>query len=64
MENEIVKNYKEEKKEITSKLKSLHNTILSLYVALESERVEQQALDAMKCIGMCVNDIINSIDMR
>ncbi len=64
MENEIVEKYKEEKKEITSKLKSLHNTILSLYVALESERVEQQALDAMKCIGMCVNDIINSIDMR
>lgn len=64
MENEIVEKYKEEKKEITSKLKSLHNTILSLYAALESERVEQQALDAMKCIGMCVNDIINSIDMR
>ena len=64
MENEIVEKYKEEKKEITSKLKSLYNTILSLYVALESERVEQQALDAMKCIGMCVNDIINSIDMR
>ena len=64
MENEIVEKYKEEKKEIASKLKSLHNTILSLYVALESERVEQQALDAMKCIGMCVNDIINSIDMR
>ena len=62
MENEIVEKYKEEKKEITSKLKSLHNTILSLYAALESERVEQQALDAMKCIGMCVNDIINSID--
>lgn len=64
MENEIVEKYKEEKKEITSKLKSLHNTILSLYAALESERVEQQALDAMKCIGMCVNDIINSIDMK
>ena len=64
MENEIVEKYKEEKKEITSKLKSLHNTILSLYAALESERIEQQALDAMKCIGMCVNDIINSIDMR
>ena len=64
MENEIVEKYKEEKKEITSKLKSLHNTILSLYATLESERVEQQAVDAMKCIGMCVNDIINSIDMR
>ena len=64
MENEIVEKYKEEKNEIASKLKSLHNTILSLYAALESERVEQQALDAMKCIGMCVNDIINSIDMR
>ena len=64
MENEIVEKYKEEKKEITSKLKSLHNTILSLYAALESERIEQQALDAMKCIGMCVNDIINSIDMK
>lgn len=64
MENEMVEIYKEEKNEIALKLKSLHNTILSLYVALESERVEQQALDAMKCIGMCVNDIINSIDMR
>ena len=64
MENEIVEKYKEEKNEIASKLKSLHNTILSLYAELESERVEQQALDAMKCIGMCVNDIINSIDMR
>ncbi len=62
MENEIVKNYKEEKKEITSKLKSLHNTILSLYAALESERIEQQALDVINCIAMCVNDIINSID--
>ena len=64
MENEMVEIYKEEKNEIALKLKSLHNTILSLYAALESERVEQQALDAMKCIGMCVNDIINSIDMR
>lgn len=43
-------------------LKALHTTILSLHVALEQEHIEQQALDAMECIGFCVNDIKNSID--
>ena len=52
----------EEKKQLASKLKALHNTILSLYADLESERVEQQALDAMECIGFCVNEIRNSIE--
>ena len=64
MENEIVEIYKEEKKEIASKLSALHNTILTLYSELESEQVEQQVLDVINCIGMIVNDIINSIDMK
>ena len=54
----------EEKKKISSKLGALHNTILSLYAALESENVEQQALDAVECIGFCVNDIKNDIDNK
>ena len=63
MENEIIiERYKEEQNEIASKLKALHNTILTLYSELESEQVEQQTLDVIECIGMCVNDIINSID--
>ena len=63
MENEIIiEKYKEEKNEIASKLSALHNTILTLYSELESEQVEQQTLDVIECIGMCVNDIINSID--
>ena len=52
----------EEKKKISSKLGALHNTILSLYAALESENVEQQALDIIECIGFCVNDIKNGVD--
>ena len=65
MENEIIiERYKEEQNEIASKLKALHNTILTLYSELESEQVEQQTLDVIECIGMCVNDIINSIDMK
>lgn len=47
---------------VSSKLGALHNTILSLYAALESENVEQQALDIIECIGFCVNDIKNYID--
>ena len=65
MENEIIiERYKEEQKEIVSKLKALHNTILTLYSELESEQVEQQTLDVIDCIGMIVNNIINSIDMK
>ena len=65
MENEIIiEKYKEEKNEIASKLKALHNTILTLYSELESEQIEQQTLDVIDCIGMIVNDIINSIDMK
>lgn len=65
MENEIIiERYKEEQKEIVSKLKALHNTILTLYSELESEQIEQQTLDVIDCIGMIVNDIINSIDMK
>ena len=60
----IVERYTEEKKEITSKLRALHNTILSLYAELESEQVEQQALDAIECIGFCVNDIINALEKK
>lgn len=55
-------NYMEEMKKTSSKLKALHNTILSLYAELESENIEQQALDVVECIGFCVNDIKNSID--
>ena len=58
----IVETYTEEKKKIASKLRALHTTILSLYVELESEKVEQQALDAIRCIGFCVNDIRNSME--
>ena len=58
----IVEQYVEEKKNTALKLKALHNTILSLYVELENEKVEQQALDAIECIGFCVNDIKNSIE--
>ena len=58
----IAETYVEEKKQLASKLKALHNTILSLYAELESERVEQQALDAMECIGFCVNEIRNSVE--
>lgn len=47
---------------LSSKLKALHNTILTLYAELENENVEQQALDAVECIGFCVNDIKNSLD--
>ena len=54
--------YVEEKKQLASKLKALHNTILSLHAELESEKVEQQALDAIECIGFCVNEIRNSIE--
>ena len=65
MENEIIiEKYKEEKNEIASKLSALHNTILILYSELESEQIEQQTLDVIDCIGMIVNDIINSIDME
>jgi len=65
MENEIIiEKYKEEKNEIVSKLSALHNTILILYSELESEQIEQQTLDVIDCIGMIVNDIINSIDME
>ena len=60
--NEIVEIYKEERNEIASKLSALHNTILTLYSELESEQVEQQVLDVINCIGMIVNDIINSMD--
>ena len=60
MENNF--NTMEELKKISSKLKALHNTIQSLYAALESENIEQQALDVIECIGFCVNDIKNDID--
>lgn len=49
-------------KKISSKLGALHNTILSLYAELESENMEQQALDVIECIGFCVNDIKNGVD--
>ena len=49
-------------KKLSLKLKALHNTIVSLYAVLESENVESQALDAIECIGFCVNDIKNSFD--
>lgn len=63
MENSgIAEKYVEETKKIASKLKALHNTILSLYVELENEKVEQQALDAIACIGFCIDDIKNSIE--
>lgn len=62
MENNFNNNYMDELKKISSKLKTLHNTILSLYAVLESENVEQQALDAVECIGFCVSDIKNGID--
>lgn len=58
----IAEKYVEEKKKIASKLSALYNTILSLYVELENEKVEQQALDAIECIGFCVNDIRNSME--
>ena len=47
---------------VSSKLGALHNTILSLYAELESENIEQQALDVIECIGFCVSDIKNYID--
>ena len=55
-------NYMEEMKKVSSKLGALHNTILSLYAELESENMEQQALDVIECIGFCVNDIKNGVD--
>ena len=55
-------NYMEEMKRVSSKLGALHNTILSLYAELESENMEQQALDVIECIGFCVNDIKNGVD--
>ena len=60
--NTIIEKYVEEKKKLVSKLKALYNTVLSLYVELENEKVEQQALDAIECIGFCINDIKNSIE--
>ena len=60
MENNF--NYIEEMKKISSKLGALHHTIQSLYAVLEIEKVEQQALDAIECIGFCVSDIKNAID--
>lgn len=49
---------------VSLRLKALHNTIVSLHMALEKEGIEQQALDVIECIGFCVNDIKNNIDNR
>lgn len=49
---------------VALRLKALHNTIVSLHMALEKEGIEQQALDVIECIGFCVNDIKNNIDNR
>ena len=62
--NVLLETHTEEKKKIVSKLKALHTTILSLYAQLENEKVEQQALDAIRCIGFCVNDIKNSMEQE
>lgn len=44
------------------RLNALHNTVITLYAALELENVEQQALDAIECIDCCIKDIKNEID--
>ena len=65
MDNSVlVEMYVEEKKKIVFKLRALHTTILSLYAELENEKVEQQALDAIRCIGFCVSDIINALEKK
>ena len=51
-------------KRILNYVKALESTISSLYFALESENVQQQALDALQCIGICVNEIGNQLEVE
>ena len=56
--------YMEFIKDISYRVKALHSTILSLHFGLETEHVQQQALDAIQCIGFCVNDISQKLDTQ
>lgn len=52
----------EQMKSISNSIKALHSTILSLHFGLQSENVQKQALDAMKCISICVKEISNQLE--
>uniref|UniRef100_UPI0040566DD2 hypothetical protein n=1 Tax=Agathobacter sp. TaxID=2021311 RepID=UPI0040566DD2 len=52
----------EHMKSISDSINALHSTILSLYVGLQSENVQQQALHGIRCIGVCVKEIGNQLD--
>lgn len=54
----------ESMKRILNHVKALESTISSLHFALESENVQQQALDAIQCIGICVNEIGNQLESQ
>lgn len=69
----MVENYKESNEylqhmehlqNISESIKALHSTILSLYLGLRSENVQEQALDAIKCIGVCVKEISNELEQE
>lgn len=47
---------------VALRLDALSNAILTMYVGLENENVQQQALDAIECIMFCVECIRTRLD--
>jgi hypothetical protein len=49
---------------VSLRLAELHNLIIAVYMGLQSEHVEKQALDSLDCISFCLNDIDNFVQTR
>lgn len=47
---------------VSLRLDALSNAILTMYVGLENENVQQQALDTIECIMFCVECIRTRLD--
>lgn len=56
--------YEEDMEKISLKLSSLHSMVDTINVALQHECIEQQVVNCMDCIGYCISDIKNTVDIQ
>ena len=56
------KKYLECIENVSKRLEVLENTIVTMYVGLENEQIQKQALDSIECIGFCIECIRMRLD--
>ena len=66
MDNEydIYFKWQEYLEELAVRLNALHGMVDTINVGFQQERMEQQVINCMECIGFCVHDIKCGIDEK